>query len=67
MEGLGSKGGHMDWNQVEGNWKQVRGNVKKQWGKLTDDDLTAIDGRREALEAESRSGTDTPKIVCERR
>ena len=32
----------MDWNQVEGNWKQVRGNVKKQWGKLTDDDLTAI-------------------------
>ena len=40
----------MDWNQVEGNWRQVRGNVKKQWGKLTDDDLTAIDGRREALE-----------------
>ena len=40
----------MDWNQVEGNWKQVRGNVKKQWGKLTDDDLTAIDGRREILE-----------------
>ena len=40
----------MDWNQVEGNWKQIRGDVKKQWGKLTDDDLTAIDGRREALE-----------------
>jgi uncharacterized protein YjbJ (UPF0337 family) len=40
----------MDWNQVEGNWKQVRGNVKKQWGKLTDDDLAAIDGRREVLE-----------------
>jgi uncharacterized protein YjbJ (UPF0337 family) len=40
----------MDWNQVEGNWKQVRGNVKKQWGKLTDSDLTAIGGRREELE-----------------
>jgi len=40
----------MDWNQVEGNWKQVKGNVKKQWGKLTDADLTAIDGRREELE-----------------
>ena len=40
----------MDWNQVEGNWRQVRGDVKRQWGKLTDDDLTAIDGRREALE-----------------
>ena len=35
----------MDWNQVEGNWKQVG-----RWGKLTDDHLTAIDGRREALE-----------------
>ena len=53
----------MDWNQVEGNWKQVKGNVKKQWGKLTDDDLTAIDGRREALEGRIRSGTDTPRIV----
>ncbi len=40
----------MDWNQVEGNWKQVKGNVKKQWGKLTDSDLTVIDGRREQLE-----------------
>ena len=40
----------MDWNQVEGNWKQVRGNVKRQWGKLTDSDLTAIGGRREELE-----------------
>jgi uncharacterized protein YjbJ (UPF0337 family) len=40
----------MDWNQVEGNWKQVKGNVKKQWGKLTDSDLTAIGGRREELE-----------------
>src|SRR6476646_8411715 len=50
MASLGSKGGHMDWNQVEGNWRQVKGNVKKQWGKLTDADLTAIDGRREELE-----------------
>jgi uncharacterized protein YjbJ (UPF0337 family) len=33
----------MDWNRVEGNWKPVR-------GKLTDDDLTAINGRREQLE-----------------
>ena len=35
---------------MEGNCRQVRGDVKRQWGKLTDDDLTAIDGRREALE-----------------
>ena len=40
----------MDWNRVQGNWKQVEGKVKAKWGKLTDDDLTAINGRREELE-----------------
>ena len=39
----------MDWNRVEGNWKQLRGKAKQQWGKLTDDDLTAAAGRREQL------------------
>jgi len=34
----------MDWNRVEGNWKQVKGKIKEQWGKLTDDDLDAIEG-----------------------
>ena len=32
----------MDWDRVEGNWKQVKGKIKEKWGKLTDDDLTAI-------------------------
>ena len=41
----------MDWNRVEGNWKQVKGNVKRHWGKLTDADLVAIDGRRQELES----------------
>jgi len=40
----------MDCNRVEGNWKQAKGKVKEKWGKLTDDDLTAINGRREELE-----------------
>ena len=40
----------MDWNRVEGNWKQIEGKIKAKWGKLTDDDLTAIKGRREQLE-----------------
>ena len=40
----------MDWNRVEGNWKQFIGRVKEKWGKLTDDDLTAINGRRDQLE-----------------
>ena len=39
----------MDWNRVEGNWKQAKGKVKEKWGNLTDDDLTAIRGRRDQL------------------
>ena len=39
----------MDWNRVEGNWKQLKGRAKQQWGKLTDDDLTAAHGRRDEL------------------
>jgi uncharacterized protein YjbJ (UPF0337 family) len=40
----------MDWTRVEGDWKQMKGRVKERWGKLTDDDLTAIAGRRDQLE-----------------
>ncbi|ARU06049.1 hypothetical protein CCO03_16485 [Comamonas serinivorans] len=39
----------MNENTIKGNWKQFRGQVKAQWGKLTDDDLDVIDGRREQL------------------
>jgi uncharacterized protein YjbJ (UPF0337 family) len=41
---------HMDWNRIEGNWKQFKGSAKEKWAKLTDDDLTLIEGRREQLE-----------------
>jgi uncharacterized protein YjbJ (UPF0337 family)/ElaB/YqjD/DUF883 family membrane-anchored ribosome-binding protein len=40
----------MDWNRVEGDWKRMKGKVKEQWGRLTDDDITAIGGRRDQLE-----------------
>ena len=34
---------------IEGNWKQLKGKVKEQWGKLTDDDLDVIAGKRDQL------------------
>jgi uncharacterized protein YjbJ (UPF0337 family) len=46
---LKSKEPAMNWEQIEGAWKEVKGNVKSQWGKLTDDDLKTIDGKREKL------------------
>lgn len=39
----------MNWDQIEGNWRQFTGSVKEKWGKLTDDDLTVIAGKRDQL------------------
>ena len=39
----------MNWDRIEGNWTEFKGKVKQQWGKLTDDDLIAIEGGRDEL------------------
>jgi uncharacterized protein YjbJ (UPF0337 family) len=39
----------MNWDTVNGQWKQFRGKVKENWGKLTDDDLDRIEGKRDQL------------------
>jgi len=39
----------MNWDQMEGKWKQAGGKVKEKWGKLTDDDLQVIAGKRDQL------------------
>jgi uncharacterized protein YjbJ (UPF0337 family) len=39
----------MNWDQIAGNWKQVKGVVRERWGKLTDDDVDIIAGKRDIL------------------
>ena len=39
----------MAWDRIEGSWKEFTGKVKEQWGKLTDDDLTTVAGKRDQL------------------
>jgi uncharacterized protein YjbJ (UPF0337 family) len=39
----------MNQDRIQGRWKQLKGKVKEQWGKLTDDDLDVIAGRRDQL------------------
>jgi uncharacterized protein YjbJ (UPF0337 family) len=39
----------MNWDVMEGNWKQFKGKAKEQWGKLTDDQVDAIRGKRDQL------------------
>ena len=39
----------MNWDQIEGNWKQVKGKAKEKWGKLTNDDLDVLAGKKDQL------------------
>jgi len=39
----------MNWDRIEGSWMDFRGKVKERWGKLTNDDLDVIRGKRDQL------------------
>jgi uncharacterized protein YjbJ (UPF0337 family) len=39
----------MNWDRIEGRWKQLRGDARSEWGKLTDDDLDLVEGKRDIL------------------
>ena len=39
----------MNQERMEGNWMQLKGSLLEKWGKLTNDDLDVIEGRREQL------------------
>jgi uncharacterized protein YjbJ (UPF0337 family) len=39
----------MNWDQVEGKWKELKGSARQQWGKLTDDDIEMIKGKKDEL------------------
>lgn len=42
----------MNKDIFEGNWKELKGKVKEQWGKLSDDRLEEIAGKRDQLAGE---------------
>ena len=39
----------MNWNTIAGNWQEVRGKVRSKWGKLTDDDMELVAGKKDQL------------------
>ena len=39
----------MNWDIIQGKWDQIKGSAKQQWGELTDDELTQINGDRDKL------------------
>jgi len=57
----------MNWETIEGQWMQLKGKVMEKWGKLTDDDLAEIAGKREQLEGkiQERYGHDKDAVKKE--
>ena len=39
----------MNKDIIAGNWKQLRGKVQQRWGKLTNDELDVIAGKKDVL------------------
>lgn len=39
----------MNRQQMKGHWRQLKGRARETWGRLTDDDLEQIEGRRQVL------------------
>ena len=56
----------MNWDIGEGNWKQFKGIVKSQWGKLTDDHLDVIAGKRDQLAGKLQESYGITKDEAER-
>lgn len=39
----------MNADVLRGKWKEIKGEIREKWGKLTDDDLTQVEGKEEQL------------------
>lgn len=39
----------MNEDILKGKWKEIKGGIKEQWGKITDDDLTQVEGKEEKI------------------
>lgn len=39
----------MNWDEVAGSLRELKGNVRETWGRLTDNDLSILAGRRDQL------------------
>ena len=56
----------MNWDRIEGNWKQFKGTAKQKWGKLTDDQLDVIAGKREHLAGQIQEAYGITREASER-
>jgi len=67
----------MNTLEIKGDWNITKGKLKEKWGKLTDSDLTYVDGKHdelygriqkttgETLEAVKKAVKDASACDCE--
>ena len=56
----------MNDDVMGGMWKQIKGNVKSAFGKLTDDDLTQVEGNSEAMVGKLQERYGYSRVDAER-
>jgi uncharacterized protein YjbJ (UPF0337 family) len=39
----------MNWEMISGQWTEMKGKLRSKWGKLTDDDVEVIAGKKDVL------------------
>jgi len=59
----------MSWDRISGNWTQWKGRVRERWGRLTQDQLDVVAGRRDQLagriqEAYALTKEETERQLC---
>ena len=55
-----------NWDNIAGNWTQWKGRVRERWGKLTDDQLDVVAGRRDQLSGRIQEAYGLDKDEAER-
>ena len=60
----------MNWSNIESGWNDYKAGVKQQWSKLSDEQITGTQGKRESLssrvqEAYALSKEDTERQISD--
>lgn len=57
----------MNWDTIQGNWKEISGRLKESWAELTDDELLAIEGKRDQIAGLLQKKYGLAKIEAEQK
>lgn len=56
----------MSWDRISANWAHWKGRVRERWGRLTDEQLSAVAGRRDHLTTRIQEAYGLTRVEAER-